>query len=159
MIGSFGPVIFEVSDRRVRTFEELSFARTARYAEHEIVGRKPVTEFLGPGKGEASLSIRLDAARGLNPRNEIGRLRALCDAGTAAALVIGGQPVGGAGCTYVLVTLAEGWTRVGGHGELLAATVELTLQEYTATAPPLVTPRATTTAVPKQGTTKRAVLR
>lgn len=47
MIGLLGKVPFICSDRRILTFSDLG-KKTARFATHNIIGQKPVLEYLGP---------------------------------------------------------------------------------------------------------------
>ncbi|MBQ7577245.1 MAG: hypothetical protein IJT21_03140 [Synergistaceae bacterium] len=61
MIGSFGGVVFEVSDEKVRTFRDYQIQRSAKYSEHAIHGRKGLLEFTGLSPVSASLAIKLDA--------------------------------------------------------------------------------------------------
>ena len=57
LIGVFGPMVFEVSGHRVRTFSEYSEKSAGRWTEHEPINIAPISEFLGPGLDELSLKI------------------------------------------------------------------------------------------------------
>jgi len=50
MIGYFGDdIIFEISDTKIYNFSGFKRDTASRYATHEIIGEKPVTEYIGPG--------------------------------------------------------------------------------------------------------------
>lgn len=125
-LGTFGDIVFETSADRVRTWQELQRQGSARFAEHEVLHRKPRLEFLGPGLEAMTIKIRLDAQLGLDPLTEIDALRFLRDAGEEKVLIIGGQIFG----RFVLADLTEEHRRHGRDGVLLLAEVVLQLKEY-----------------------------
>ena len=47
-IGSLGSLVFSVSENTVRTFDELSWKVSAKYATHDRHIKRDVLEFLGP---------------------------------------------------------------------------------------------------------------
>ena len=47
-IGSFGKLAFSVSEKTVRTFDEISWKVSAKYATHDRHIKRDVLEFLGP---------------------------------------------------------------------------------------------------------------
>ncbi|WP_339815082.1 phage tail protein [Paenibacillus sp. FSL R5-0928] len=88
-IGSLGPVVFVVSEGAIRTIDEFRRDTSGRWAQHDIIGKKPKKEWLGPGIDSVSFSVQLDARLGLNPRKELDRLTELERAGKALPLIIG----------------------------------------------------------------------
>lgn len=121
-------MVFEVSLERTRTFDNFSRSGSGRWATHEIIGQKPFLEFLGPGQEEISFTVRLDASQGVNPEEELKKLRKMRDSGEIAVLIIGGQPV--TENFWVLESLQEQQKVFNGDGKLILASVELTLKEY-----------------------------
>lgn len=128
MLGTFGDIVFEVSDERVNTFDGYSRQGQARYASHEVLGRKPVLEYLGTALDQVSFSIKLNAALGVNPVKELAKLRKMLNGGQAARIVIGGRPQGED--KWVLESLAETYDYLDNKGNVLVATANLTLKEY-----------------------------
>lgn len=128
MIGSFGPVIFETSDRRLRTFDNFRRTGGSRWADHEICNGKPLKEFLGPGLEQINFNMRLDAALGINPAQELAVLRLFRDSGITMPFILNGQPV--SQNNWVIDNMEEAWSRIDNQGRLLMATVDLTLSEY-----------------------------
>lgn len=128
IIGTFGYVIFETSADKIVTFDGLKRQGSARYATHDILGKKPVLEFLGAGAESISFSMRLDVALGINPTEELDVLRFMRDEGEAAPLILNDQPIGET--LWVIDSLSEDWKVVSNMGHLLVAVVDVTLKEY-----------------------------
>lgn len=126
MIGYFGNTVFETSSQRVFTFRGMSVSSQARYATHELIGKKPLLEFIGPGLKTVSLPIRLDLSLGVNPLEEINNLAAVRDAGEALPLVIGENYIG----DFVLKSMSEDHRHLSNTGVLIVADITLSLEEY-----------------------------
>ena len=47
MIGYFGPITFETSDRMVRTWHQAQRSRKARWAVHDVLDAVQVVQFCG----------------------------------------------------------------------------------------------------------------
>lgn len=128
--GSFGKEIsFTVSDKKILTFKELQREGSARWKKHEYVGRKPRMQFLGPDADTISLTITLDARHGVKPRRTIEKINAYRDTGKADYLIVKGKKV--AKNKLVITKTSDVWDEVWNRGELVRATMEITLQEYT----------------------------
>lgn len=127
-IGTLGPIAFETSSEKVRTFQSFKRKNSARYATHDVMGRKPVLEYVGQGLDSISLSMRFDVMLGVSPAEEINTLRELQAKGEAVELVIGGQPL--SNNLWVVQEVTEDWQTVDSRGNLIIATVEVTLQEF-----------------------------
>jgi len=128
VIGSYGEIVFEVSMDRVRTFDNFTRSGSGRWENHDIISLKPMPEFIGPGQEDISFSIRLDAAMGLNPENELQKLRDMRDTGEVAQLIIGSKPV--TNNLWLLESLQEQQRVFDNKGRLILADVELSLKEY-----------------------------
>jgi hypothetical protein len=46
MLGFFGDVIFETSDKRILNFSGFRRDTESRFALHEVIGKKPKTEYI-----------------------------------------------------------------------------------------------------------------
>lgn len=126
MIGSYGTVVFEASADRVRTWQAASRQGRARWARHDVLGRKPLLEFTGLDLEQVELAIRLDASLGVNPAQELRSLRDLRDAGEPSALTLGGAVLG----RYALESVSETWRNTDAAGRLILAEATLSLVEY-----------------------------
>ena len=128
MIGSLGEVVFEVSTERVRTFSDFQIQRSAKFSEHAIHGRKGLLEFTGLAPASMSLSIRLDAGLGVNPKEELNTLHDVLTKHQAVPFILDGEPQGDG--LWVLEGLDEKHEIVDNHGASIAVEVSLKLKEY-----------------------------
>ena len=126
MLGTWGPVTFQASADKVRTWQGMRRSGEARWHKHEVHLGKPRPEFLGPGDDTIQLEVRLDSQLGLVPNDELESLRRERDAGKWHPLIIGGEFV----FDCFLRVISEEHRRHAADGTLLLAIVELTLEEY-----------------------------
>ena len=125
-IGTFGPLTFETSERRIRTFDAFKRKTGAKFEEHAIIGLKPKLEFTAPGLDDISFQVVFSAYLGLNPAKEIDSLREIVQKGEYHPLIIGGKTLG----KFVIESVAEAWNHVDNKGNLLDAAVDISLKEY-----------------------------
>ena len=88
-IGSFGNIIFSVSSSKVYTFDDFKRSTKSRWATHEILGKKPISEYLGEDLDNISLKIQLHAELGVDPLAEYEKIINACRDGRVEFLVIG----------------------------------------------------------------------
>ncbi|WP_282163915.1 phage tail protein, partial [Turicimonas muris] len=67
MVGLLGPVPFFCSDAKVFTIKSVRRERASRYAEHAVIGRKPVLEYVGEDSDRVNFTIRFDSNLGIPP--------------------------------------------------------------------------------------------
>ncbi|MDR0476564.1 MAG: phage tail protein [Desulfobulbaceae bacterium] len=125
-IGSFGPVVFEVSNDIMALVRDVRRKTAARVEEHRVVGAKPRVEFLAADLAETTFKVFWNIGFGVNPRKEIGRLRQLCEAGTVGRLILGGENFG----QHLLIEVSESWLRSGPNGAPMVAEAHLVFKEY-----------------------------
>lgn len=125
-VGSFGSVVFQVSAEVLYLVSNISRSTAARVEEHQVVGAKPRLEFIAPELDGVSFDIFLHAGHGVNPLEEIKRLRTLCTEGRVQRLILGGSNLG----HYLLLDITENWLRNGPGGVVLVASAALNLKEY-----------------------------
>lgn len=128
-IGTFGPIVFEVSDKRVLTFSELKQTVSAQYSDHKLINHKPKKEYIGAGLRNIKFSMTLDATLGVRPQKMLTDLEFMTESGYADYLVIGNKPIGDN--RFCITNISEVWDAVYSGGELAKATVEITMEEYT----------------------------
>ena len=128
MIGSLGEVVFEVSSDLVRTFRDFQVQRSAKFSEHAIHGGKALLEFTGLAPASMSLSIRLDAGLGVNPKEELEGLREILTNHEAVPFILDGEPQGDG--LWVLEGLDESYEVIDNQGTFIALDVSLKLKEY-----------------------------
>ena len=128
MIGTFGEVTFEVSSEKVKTFSDLKRNSSARLASHDLIGRKPLLEFGGPGLETLTFNMSLSAFWGLEPMEEAKTLRQMRDEGIAAPFTLNGEPQGEG--LWVMESLSEDWKYIDNNGVPRQIDCQLTLKEY-----------------------------
>ena len=93
MLLAWGGFTFEmggVAFERLRAFAE------ARWKEHEIIGRQPAGQYLGPGRQRLILTGVVFAAEdGAGAQAQVGAMMAACRAGRVFCLVAGSGSVSG----------------------------------------------------------------
>ena len=128
-IGTLGPIVFEVSDKKVLTFKGMTRDVSGRWTEHEVMGVKPKPEFLGAGNQKITLPITLSASLGVRPRKTLEMVERMVESGDAQYLIINCRPVGRH--PFRLTASSETWGDMYRHGELAKANLTITLEEYT----------------------------
>ncbi|MGG3448624.1 phage tail protein [Domibacillus aminovorans] len=127
-IGSFATVIFQVSSKKVLTFNEFSRSGGARWSVHDVNQNKPMPEFVGPGQESVSLKIVLKTSLGIAPEAAVERLRGFRNKGQISSLIIGNKPVTN-GYWYI-DDIQEGHKFFDQHGVAHSIEVTLALKEY-----------------------------
>lgn len=128
IVGFLNDIPFISSRAEVRTFDEYSRQAESRWQEHEVMGSKPLLEFVGPGLNEISFKMLLRKNLGVDPDKEAEKLRKLRDEGTVVPLIIGNKPVGKG--FWIVKSVSEQtplWSR---FGHPLSTTLNVTLKEY-----------------------------
>lgn len=129
MIGTLGrSIVFEVSDERALTFHNMRREVSGRWAEHEVTGAKPRSEFLGAANQAITLEITLSAMLGVRPREVLEAVEDMVESGAAEYLVIGSKPVGKN--PFRMLSASETWDVIYNRGELAKATLSISLGEY-----------------------------
>lgn len=82
-------VVFQVSDKTVKTFSNMKITKQANLTSHKIHGGKAVTELNGFDAGSATFDMVMSAFLGINPRTELKKLTDLFEKGTVCLLVLG----------------------------------------------------------------------
>lgn len=128
-IGSFGKVlVFKTNDKKILTFNEFKQTVSARWAKHDRIGKKPKSEFLGADLREVSFVVELNATLGVKPRKQIETIEKAIENGTVENLVIGGKKIGKN--KWKITNMSESWNHIMSKGELLQASVQITMEEY-----------------------------
>jgi phage protein U len=128
-IGTLGGISFRVSSfNDIFTYDNFSRSASARTSQHEIIGEKALTEYLGPGLQEISFSIKLHAQWGVNPLKEIERLIDYCESGTVLTFTMGGKRVGEH--RWLIESVSSTAKYYDNRGNILSAEASVKLTEY-----------------------------
>jgi len=129
MIGYFGKdIIFETSDERILTFTDFNRDTASRFAMHEVIGKKPTTEFVGPGLDTITFTVHLNGNNGVNPREEMNKWLEYARSGTAETLVVGDKPLGVD--KWIVKSVSQVWGTVFNRSELFSGKVDVAHGEY-----------------------------
>lgn len=127
-IGYMGDVPFYASRAMLRTPTETTRSAGSRWSDHDLLLRKPVSQFVGPELETFSFSLILSSSYGLDPAKELRKLREMRDNGTVFPLIIGGRPL--VQNYWRLESLSEGENYYTADGRLRQTKVSVRLKEY-----------------------------
>lgn len=129
MVGSYMGRVFTVSSQRILTPSNLKGSAGSDWANHEIIGKKARSQWVGPKLKSYTMDILLRAQDGVSPpgprwTTSSGRRKADVD-----WFIIGGRPI--SDNPFKLVSVSDEWDTVLGGGALIECRVSLTIEEYT----------------------------
>lgn len=129
IIGNWGlGLIFQTSDRRVLTPENLKRTTSAVWATHSRMGLKDQSEFVRPGLGQITFDIQLNAELGVRPRLMMDYINNCVETGDVQMLVIGFRRVGKH--RWKITNASTAYEVVYSRGEIVKAKMTLTMEEY-----------------------------
>lgn len=128
MVGKYGDIIFETSDKRILAFNDFTQSVTGRWSSHSVIGKKEKAEFNGPGKRKITFKMTLCATLGVRPREMLDKLEEIVESGKVDYMVIGGKAIGKN--RFTITSISEKWDTVYSGGELAKASVSVTMEEY-----------------------------
>ena len=122
IIGNWGlGLIFQTSDRRVLTPENLKRTTSAVWATHSRMGLKDQSEFI-------TFDIQLNAELGVRPRLMMDYINNCVETGDVQMLVIGFRRVGKH--RWKITNASTAYEVVYSRGEIVKAKMTLTMEEY-----------------------------
>ena len=127
-IGSWGTFTFYVSRSSIKTFDDLKWESSVKYATHERHLKEPLLEFTGQDVESMSFTMFFSVFLGVNPIKEIASLLQAMRRGEVNRLVIGPKAYGTN--KWVITKLSNSLKRFDRWGNLLVASVNVTMQSY-----------------------------
>lgn len=124
-IGLFGSLPFLCSTAATFTFKDLQVERSERWATHEVIGKKPVLEHVGPQLTTVSFTIQLNSFLGIPPTAALLVLRQMIESKKPQRLLIGPDYMG----KFVLESISEDRRYHNSFGIVVAGEVKLSLRE------------------------------
>lgn len=128
-VGSYMGLVFTVSQQRVLTPSNLQGSTGSDWANHEIIGRKARSQWIGPKLKSYSMDLLLRAQDGVAPRMTLERLQQAAESSAVDWFVIGGRPL--SPNPFKLISVSEEWGAVLNGGVLVECKVSLEIEEYT----------------------------
>ena len=128
-VGNWGETIwFEVSSDKQLTFRNFNKTHSARWSDHEVIGKKPLSEFGGPDLVSLTMSCTFSVSMNVNPREIMTALEKALENGTVDYLYIKERKIGS--YKMKLENISEAYDVVLINGAIAKATVDLTFSEY-----------------------------
>lgn len=128
VIGCLGDIPFEVSSNTVQTIKNMKWSGSAKFATHQIHSGNALTEFVGNDPDKFTFEMILSAFLGVNPMTLMDKLDQYKREGRTLPLVIGDKAYGKYRWTILSHDTSMQYTDASGN--VLSATVKITLQEY-----------------------------
>lgn len=128
MLAAFGTKIFQVSKKKICTFQDYSRSSTLAEEDVEVLGKKPSTHIKGPGLDSVTFIIALNANLGVNVESEISSWISLKDSKKPQLLTLGNSPV--STNKFLITQIQESEVVINGKGKKIKAKLTLTLKEY-----------------------------
>lgn len=125
VLGVFGAVPFVCAFDKVFTFKDLQRTESVRLAKHEVIGRKPVLEFVGQELDRVSLKVRFDTSLNIPPLVGLMMLKNMMEAHEPHILLIGGEYFG----RFVIESVTESRRFHTGAGICMVAEAAIELTE------------------------------
>lgn len=134
MIGAIGSkelddvILFEVSSDRLLTIRDFKRTNSVRFAKHNALLRKPVSQYVGPELDKIDFKIILKAQFGVHPQEECNKLIRLQRDGEALSIILGKSPFGMG--RWRIVNLVMPWEFINNRGDCMSCTVDISFEEY-----------------------------
>lgn len=125
-IGSFGDFVFEVSDKKIKSFDNFNIDSDSRWAEHEMINVKKRAEFLSDGDKKVTFDLKLSINLGINPAEERDVLYNYKATGAINYLIIGSRVIG----KFYIKSMSEEYSKIDGSGVIWEIKLKVTLNEY-----------------------------
>lgn len=125
VIGVLGSLPFVCAYGKVLTFTDLSREQSVRWARHDVIGKKPVLEWVGDDLARVSLKIRFDTNLSVPPMLGLKMLNSMLEDKKAKTLVIGGEYFG----RFVIDSVGEDRKYFTGAGVCIVAEATVSLIE------------------------------
>lgn len=126
VIGTLGELPFICSHGKVLTFSGLSRDLSVRWAQHDVIGKKPVLEWIGEELANVTLTIRFDVSLGSPPKEGLLGLKNMMTSRKDHMLIVGGDFLG----RYVIESISEERKFHTGAGECQVAEATIALKEW-----------------------------
>ena len=128
-IGCLGDIIFEVSDREIKTIRDASWSGSASISTHRRHLGDALQEFIGADPDSFEFKIRISRFLGADPLSDIAKLSEYERKGLAVTLTIGKQCYGK--YKWLVKKHTVSFEHYDKTGNLIGADISVSLTEYT----------------------------
>lgn len=126
-LGSFGKVVFRVSQNNILTPTQVGITVSARHKKHNRIAAVDITEFEARQLKKINLPIKL--YRDLcNIKSTLRELTKICEEGEQYPLILARERVGKH--NFCIESFSYSYSKTDGIGEPLVVDINLSLEEY-----------------------------
>ncbi len=127
-IAAFANKTFQVSSKKIYTFDEFSTGTALQTERQDVAGKKPSTYIKGPDLDTMSFTIPLNIIIFRNDvLYEYDSWKAIMAAQKAYSFILGNKPIGG---KWLLTSVALSDTIIDKKGTMTKAKLQLQFEEY-----------------------------
>lgn len=127
-LGSLGDIVFTVSTFKNLTFKDLTHTVQNRFHNHEVIGNKPLTEFLGNDLDDLTFTMELQHDLSYTVEEILAKLNQYQIEAAPLDFTVGNKPFGVD--KWQISSLSEAYDIIYKNGYIYKATVNVTLKEY-----------------------------
>ena len=134
LIGAIGSrrlrdvIMFEVSSEKVLTFKNLQRRNSVRFAKHDTLLKKPISQYVGPDLDNLSMKIVLDSNWGVSPADEYNKLMRIQRDGHLVIFLLGFRILGS--FRWRIDSLGIMKDLITNRGVVTRAEVDISFEEY-----------------------------
>ena len=125
VIGLLGSLSFSATESLVLTFRDLQIERSERWTTHEVIGRKPILEHIGPQLKTVSFTIPLNSFFCRSTLGALKLLEEMAESKEPQRLIVGPDYFG----KFVIESISETRSHHTNLGIPVAASVTINLKE------------------------------
>lgn len=112
----------------MRTFRDYKRTTKARYASHEVIGAKPILEFIGPDGEEITFTMQFSISLGVEPSEETAKIREMCEKGKTMYFVLCNETIGEN--MWIIESVGESVDTFDNNGRVILTQIDVTIKEY-----------------------------
>lgn len=127
VICSFCGINFFVTRKTALIIGNMKQDVSGKWIEHEILGGKPKSEFVGADLRSFSFEIMVDARFGYKPHSIMKKIHQIVEKGKVDKLMIGTHKIGS---RWKMTNASDAFDVVYAGGKVARVTINVTLKEY-----------------------------
>lgn len=127
-MGTWGGIIFCVSESKILPMQDMEQELNGKWAEHDVIGEKAKSEFQGAELRDFTITTIADVQFGHKPHAVMKKFNQACEKGKVSNLIIGTHKIGTR--PWKLMKVSEQFDLIYSGGELARAKINLTFREY-----------------------------
>lgn len=127
VVSSFGGINFFVTRETALIISNMKQDVAGKWTEHEVIGTKSKSEFLGADLRSFSFEIIVDVQFGYKPHSIMKKIHNIIEKGKVDTLMVGTHKIGS---KWKMTNASDAFDVVYSGGELAKAAITVTMKEY-----------------------------